>query len=234
VATFRQISSDIQTVHNQHGSVHDRLAAYIEWAARAANTLTYLVSDADVGYLIWTPGYHRLVTGLGIWTDTDQATVRAVNFTVSAELTQRQQAFDAAVADVQAHISKWPDNSARFAVADTSVYIEHQDKLDETLDFEDLLGLKSGIVPVRVIVPIIVVDELDNTKNRGDSHAKWRAAYNLAVFDRLFPGQRFSAAISTPTPKASVSLKYCSTRQAMFGCRLTTMSLSTECSRYSP
>lgn len=143
VATFRQISSDIQTVHNQHGSVHDRLAAYIEWAARAANTLTYLVSDADVGYLIWTPGYHRLVTGLGIWTDTDQATVRAVNFTVSAELTQRQQAFDAAVADVQAHISKWPDNSARFAVADTSVYIEHQDKLDETLDFEDLLGLKS-------------------------------------------------------------------------------------------
>jgi predicted ribonuclease YlaK len=62
-------------------------------------------------------------------------------------------------------------------------------------------------VPVRIIIPIIVVDELDNTKNRGDSHAKWRAAYNLAVFDRLFPGQRFTAAISNPTPKASVQLE---------------------------
>lgn len=201
---FRDLSAEVQAVHNQHGSAHDRLTAYIEWAASAADRLRYLISDSDITHLIWTPGYHRLVTGLGVWTNTDQATVRAVNFSVSAELTQRQQAFDAATVEVQDLINRWPDHSARFAVADTSVYIEHRDKLDESLDFEDLLGLKSGVVPVRVIVPIIVIDELDNLKNRGDAHARWRASYNLAVFDRLFPGPRFTAAITNPQPKASV------------------------------
>ena len=87
IAAFREMSREVQAVSNQHGSAHDRLAAYIEWAARAADRLRYLISDSDIAQLIWTPGYHRLITGLGVWTNGDQATVRAVNFSVSAELT---------------------------------------------------------------------------------------------------------------------------------------------------
>jgi hypothetical protein len=38
-----------------------------------------------------------------------------------------------------------------------------------------------------LIVPIIVIDELDGLKDRAPSpHAKWRAAYTLAFFDRIF------------------------------------------------
>ena len=41
--------------------------------------------------------------------------------------------------------------------------------------------------PVHLLVPIVVVDELDGLKNRGSgSKVKWRAGYTLAVLDRVF------------------------------------------------
>ena len=41
--------------------------------------------------------------------------------------------------------------------------------------------------PVTVIVPIIVLDELDGLKRRGGTaHVKWRASYTLAVLDDVF------------------------------------------------
>jgi len=52
-----------------------------------------------------------------------------------------------------------------FAVADTSVYIEHEQKLED-LDFVPLLSIWED--PVRILVPIIIVDELEGVKRRGD------------------------------------------------------------------
>jgi predicted ribonuclease YlaK len=40
--------------------------------------------------------------------------------------------------------------------------------------------------PVHLLVPIIVVDELDGLKKSKDRHQRWRAGYTLAVLDRLF------------------------------------------------
>jgi hypothetical protein len=62
---------------------------------------------------------------------------------------------------------------------DTSFYIEHAEKIEE-VDFHALAQL-SG--PVRVLIPIIVVDELDGLKKSRDS--RWRAGYSLAVIDRV-------------------------------------------------
>jgi predicted ribonuclease YlaK len=43
--------------------------------------------------------------------------------------------------------------------------------------------------PVVVIVPVVVLDELDGLKQRGgDAHRKWRASYTLAVLDDVFSG----------------------------------------------
>ncbi len=41
--------------------------------------------------------------------------------------------------------------------------------------------------PVHLLVPIVVVDELDRLKNKADKpYKRWRAGYTLGVFDRLF------------------------------------------------
>ena len=35
--------------------------------------------------------------------------------------------------------------------------------------------------PVTVLVPIVIVDELDGLKHSKDKHVRWRAGYTLAV-----------------------------------------------------
>ncbi len=64
-------------------------------------------------------------------------------------------------------------------VLDTSFYIEHGEKI-EHVDFH-VLADNPG--PVRVLIPIVVVDELDGLKKV--SKTRWRAGYSLAVIDRV-------------------------------------------------
>jgi predicted ribonuclease YlaK len=100
-----------------------------------------------------------------------------------------------------------------FAVADTSVYIEHEDKL-EYLDFRPLL--KTWQDPVHLLVPIVVVDELDGLKKSRDKLVRWRASYTLAVLDRVFasstgPAQLmpedFSVLSSGGLPRGEVTIE---------------------------
>ena len=37
-----------------------------------------------------------------------------------------------------------------------------------------------------MLVPIVIVDELDRLKESKDKWVRWRAGYTLAVLDRLF------------------------------------------------
>src|ERR1039458_6703784 len=43
--------------------------------------------------------------------------------------------------------------------------------------------LRSG--PVRVLIPIVVVDELDALKRGSSSRTRWRAGYSVVVIDRV-------------------------------------------------
>jgi predicted ribonuclease YlaK len=45
-----------------------------------------------------------------------------------------------------------------------------------------------------VLVPMVVVDELDRLKEIKDRHIRWRAGYTLAVLDRLFSKHAVSRA----------------------------------------
>jgi hypothetical protein len=81
---------------------------------------------------------------------------------VSHEIWQRSQALEEAIQDLNAQIGRWPHDVA-YMVADTSVYIEHDDKLRD-LDFAPLafdVWLDKLVV---VIVPVVVLDELDGLK----------------------------------------------------------------------
>jgi PIN domain len=39
---------------------------------------------------------------------------------------------------------------------------------------------------VRVIVPVVILDELDGLKGSGDARRRWRAGYTLAVMEEAF------------------------------------------------
>ncbi|MFE5192061.1 PIN domain-containing protein, partial [Streptomyces sp. NPDC056628] len=54
----------------------------------------------------------------------------------------------------------------------------------EESDFAELLGITEH--SVHLLVPMVVVDELDQLKESKAPQARWRARYTLAVLDQLF------------------------------------------------
>lgn len=64
------------------------------------------------------------------------------------------------------------------------LYIEHPQKLED-LDLRDVLELppEQRSTPAHLLVPILVVDELDALKKSKDRHERWRARHTLAVLD---------------------------------------------------
>jgi hypothetical protein len=159
----------------------ERLVAYLSWASESARMLRNQVSVADLDRLIFTKRYELLLGGVADLGG--QSRQRALNDLLSMELDERVAAITEAREAFEKQIGRWT-SSARFVIADTSVYIEHDQKLEE-LDLRALLGV-SASSDVHLLVPIIIVDELDGLKRSSDKQKRWRAAYTLARFDLIF------------------------------------------------
>ena len=80
-----------------------------------------------------------------------------------------------------------------FLALDTTVYINAA-KLKE-IDLHDIVRtnvkdaygkLRLSNDRIHILVPLIVIDELDRLKDSGKDHTRWRAGYTLAVLDDLF------------------------------------------------
>jgi len=98
------------------------------------------------------------------------------------------------------------EGAAVYLVPDTSFYIGHPEKF-ETLDFHALVGRQAAI---RVLIPMVVIDELDHLKDRGPSqHVRWRARHTVAVIDNAMsdpPVGILHDATSSP-PRGAVTLQ---------------------------
>jgi hypothetical protein len=158
----------------------DRIRSYLEWVTNPVRHLTYQVSAADIDRLVLTPGYDRLLAASAI-PGTDIGTQLVLNGMLSLELDQRIEAFSATIVAVKNQIASW-QRPGVFVAPDTSFYIEHSDKLQDA-DFRPVLQIWHD--PVHVLVPIAVVDELDNLKKSKNKHITWRASHTLAVLDRV-------------------------------------------------
>jgi hypothetical protein len=189
--TPRDIHSKIGDAANVHGSAAVRAIAYLDWVNDSVRMLEHRVSTADIDRLVLTPGYERLLSATGILTGSDAGTQRVLSGLVRHEIEQQGELLGEAIKDLQEQILRWPPDYL-YAVADTSFYIEHEDKF-EGIDFAPLLDSAWPDKRVTLIVPVIILDELDGLKQRGPTpHAKWRASYTLGVFDRIFakPGSQ--------------------------------------------
>lgn len=183
--TLRSIHSKIGDAGNVHGSAVARAIAYLDWANDAVHMLEHRVSTADIDRLILTSGYARLLSATGILTGSDNGSQRVLSGLVQREINRQGGLLAEAIKDLQEQIRRWPPDYL-YAVADTSFYIRHQDKLED-IDFAPLLESAWLDKRVTLIVPVLILDELDGLKDRGPTpHAKWRASYTLAVFDRIF------------------------------------------------
>jgi rRNA-processing protein FCF1 len=176
-------------------SAHDRLLDYFGWVNDTVRRLGRQISAADIDRLLRTKGYDTLLTRLGWNTlSTDQD---VLNDLISAELDARCAAFDTAFKTLDDQIQRWAFH-AEFVVLDTNIYVRHPQKL-QVLDIATLLG--NPDVPVHILVPIVIVDELDRLKRSGDSQVRYRAGYTLAVLNRAFQHSTGPERLPAPLPE---------------------------------
>ncbi len=170
---LRRVHTEVSNVRD--GNVDDRPSGYLRWAHNSVKMLAKQISAADLDRLVLTRRYWVL----------QSLTMRTESFDslVDLELDERVADLEEACKAFEWQISLWASLD-EFVVADTSFYIQHSKKLEE-VDFAALLGVVAG-KSFHLLVPIIVVDELDGLKQSKDRHIRWRAGYTLAVFDRLF------------------------------------------------
>ena len=165
-------------------NAYERLLAYVEWTSAAVRMLSNQVSNGDLDRLVLTERYRLLLAGLvGTMTSTERPVQRVVNGLVSLELDERVADFEAAIKALQGQIARWSAYGHYVVVPDTSFYIHHKDKLED-VDFGPLINVWQS--EVTVLVPVVIVDELDRLKESKDKLVRWRAGYTLAVLDRLF------------------------------------------------
>jgi hypothetical protein len=203
------------------------LLAYLDWTSEAVRMLGNQISPADLDRLVLTKSYERLLSGVGSWDGMATELQRAVNGLVSTEMEQRVAPFEEAIKALEEQERRW-ELVGEIIVPDTSFFIEHSDKL-EFVDF-NALGLGIQGTRVHVLVPIVVVDELDRLKEAGRTkQAKWRASYSTAVLDRVLQRPASPARLHKKThprrtqrasPSAGKSLSgFCSTRPGTSACR---------------
>jgi hypothetical protein len=169
-----------------YGSAFEQLTRYLNWASGAVKTLVNQVRPEDIDRLILTRGYERLLTLATPSSAVGAHTLSVMNEMLNVELSQRVDHLEAARNSLNDAISRWSD-LALFIMADTSVYIEHENKLAD-LDFADLVAeQRPPDTRLVVLVPIVVIDELDRLKDRSNNRdVKWRAGHALGfMYEKL-------------------------------------------------
>ncbi len=191
--TLRQVHTDVsnQYTGGPHG-YYERLLSYLDWTSSAVERLGSLISSADLDRLVLTKRYEQLLAGVASLAG--EQTQRLTNLLVSLELRQRTDAFDQAVKALGRELALW-ERRGRPVVADSSFYIEHPQKLEEA-NFPELLDVWDD--SIHLMVPMVVVDELDSLKRSKDRQERWRAGYTLAVLDRLFQSGTEQAILHGP------------------------------------
>jgi hypothetical protein len=193
VKSLQSVHDDVSSLSMDTGptrNAYERLLAYLEWASKASGTLGSQISVADLNRLVLTDRYRLMFGGVVSMNVTELPVQRMLNGLVALELGQRVVDFAEAIKTLQSQILRW-SGYEQFVMPDTGFYIKHVDKLENS-DIPLLLGdPHSDFV---VLVPMVVVDELDRLKEIKDKHVRWRAGYTLAVLDRLFSKREVSRA----------------------------------------
>jgi hypothetical protein len=185
--TLQSVCTDVYNLRDGGGAArnaYERLLAYVEWTSAAVRMLGNQVSDGDLDRLVLTERYQLLAGLAGTMTSTEQPVQRVVNGLVSLELDERVADFEAAIKALQSQIARW-SVYGHYVVPDTSFYVHHKDKLEQ-VDFGPLIDVWQS--EVTVLVPIVIVDELDRLKESKEKLVRWRAGYTLAVLGPLARG----------------------------------------------
>jgi hypothetical protein len=180
LTALRGVASDLQNLASGPaggGDAEAWVAAYLESAGEAARLLRFMIISKDIDRLVLTKRYELILSSIG---SAGRASLQRVfNGLVATEIDHRVAALNSVIESLENRLRMWEPFGA-FVAVDSSFIHNHPQKIDEA-DFAELLDVREA--PVHVMVPTVVVDELDGQKKNKDRDIKWRSAQALAVLD---------------------------------------------------
>lgn len=189
---MQQLRADLESIRNdavclRGGDPSTTARRYLSWANDSARRLRSQLSPGDVDRLVLTRRHWHLVGLSGV-------AQSHLGDLVSTELDDRVVDFDRILADLDQERARWWRDGV-YVVADTSCFIEHPVKID-CWDLADTLDTWSRTT--RLIMPILVIDQLDGLKQSKDRRTRWRARHTLHVIDKVLQNPREGAELRKP------------------------------------
>jgi rRNA-processing protein FCF1 len=149
-----------------NGTAQEMLYKYVDWSADAVRRLSNYVPASEVERLVLTRRHWALL-------DSDTSDTKRLNSLVQAELTARQGHLSAEAAQLSAEIDRWAALPGRLLIPDTNVFLHHHQEFVD-IDWFAVVDARPD-EDVEVVVPQLVVDELDKAK-RGNARSRARTA----------------------------------------------------------
>jgi rRNA-processing protein FCF1 len=202
---------NLENLHMEVGNIRshghtqlDLYNSYLSWVNESVRMLRHHVSPEDLERLVLTKRCWLLQSMAG-------SAVGPLAVLVETEIDDRLTVLNDARGSLEEQIKRW-SRPGWFVVADTTVFCQAA-KL-EKLDLGEILGSRHD--PVHLLVPMVIVDELDRLKQSSKKDLRWRAQYTLAVLDRVLSGasktarlqdEDFSALDTGEIPRGEVTVE---------------------------
>jgi hypothetical protein len=202
------------------GGTPQVFADYLQWANLFAGTLRNYMERDDVNRLITTPRYWALTDLIPFIQYEGGATPPThvyANGLLNLEIQERRSDFAQITTRLKEELQRWKEVRGVLVVADTNVYLHHEMIFTE-IAWSAHLG--SGDKDVHLVIPSLIVDELDGQKRTGQGRVggsksldvdevKTRARKTLSIIDDLFPRLSDAAevrSVDSPLGQMSASL----------------------------
>jgi hypothetical protein len=197
------LQTQLNGLSNINGDANESLRRYLEWVTDARTQLRSIVVQREADRLVSSPAYDRLLHLFGVLDLEAPIQIersRVINGLVHAEVAARKVTFESVIAALRLQIDRWT-RPGKFVLCDTNFYLAGPVPLGDP-GFVDVLGDHEH--GVHIILPMVVVEELDRAK-LGRDEFRGRAQLTLARLDALFANPTDIVQLG---PKATVELLF--------------------------
>ncbi|MET9251111.1 PIN domain-containing protein [Nonomuraea sp. NPDC003709] len=222
--TLQDVIARAENLAREHDNGRVLRVAYLDWVNATRARLRRQISSADLDRLVTTPRYVTVLSmsipepvmgdksaGSGrMWMRASGSDTTPIRDTILLELAehidQLLEAFE--TLSIWSNLLDQPERSGPLVIADSNVYCHHQNRLD-TWD----VGQDAGALPgqdVHLVLPLVVLDELDRQKDRGQGAASTNARETIKLLDSLLPQgvvrPRSSAPENPAFPRGAITI----------------------------
>lgn len=183
ISAIREEHAKVVNLRSTMGGGFDRFMAYLRWSNDAVLRLSTMLYPGDLQRLVTTERYWKL-QALDPSTRAD-----TLGGFVDLEITDRERALRAAVEELESERRRWSGRSGSLVMPDTNVFVHHEMEFVD-LPWAEVIGSHRG---VHLIIPMLVVDELDNLKRSGKDVSRTRARTTLRLLDELVRPRQVTA-----------------------------------------